>query len=68
MKGKNWLLIALILVFAIVGIEGGMSFFSNHSYYATMFNSGSNRGLMIAALVMGTVPLGYYYLAEKPRL
>lgn len=47
---KVSILIALIVVFLILGIEGGTSFLSNHAYYSGMLNM-QNLGLIFAALV-----------------
>ncbi len=56
----------LLAVLVIVGIEGMVAFWAEHSYYAGMIFSWRNLGLIASAALCAWIP--FSYLKSKKKL
>lgn len=65
MKTKKIVIMLLLALLVIVGIEGMMSFWANHSYYGAMLFSRKNLGLILGSALAGWIPLAFITSQKK---
>ncbi len=68
MKLKKIVMGILLALLVIVGIEGMISFWAEHNYYAQMIFSRRNLGLLGSAALCAWIPLSYLNSKKKLTL
>ena len=68
MKLKKIVMGILFATLIIVGIEGMISFWENHSYYTAMILSWKNLALLLSSALAARIPISFITSKKKPTL